>query len=365
MTYDPGLRRDTQLARIFKDRIAADGECAVGDFIGECLWNEHHGYYATKEVIGASGDFVTAPEISQTFGELIGLWCAVVWQQMGSPNPVTIVELGPGRGTLMSDALRAMARVPQLLAALRIDLVEASPTLRQRQRQKLTGSTVPIHWHDAMPAPATPVIVIANEFLDVYGLDQSVKTDDGWRFRAVVCDPDGSLQFAPSKRLRAHAELDARFPSAPAGAIFEFARLDEFAASLSMLAAEHPMAGLMIDYGHATSSLGETLQAVRAQQYEHPLTSPGEADLTMHVDFEDLARAVGQTGLAVDGPTTQSECLGRLGIMERASILMASNPARALEIEHGIARLMAPNGMGTRFKAIGIRSPNLPPLPGF
>ncbi len=365
MTYDPMLRRDTPLARVIRDKIATEGEIAVSAFIGECLWNKTHGYYATREVIGAAGDFVTAPEISQTFGELIGLWCAVVWQQTGQPNPVALMELGPGRGTLMADALRAITRVPGLTTAVHVDLVEASPSLRARQKQCLAGVAVPITWHDAIPTPATPSILIANEFLDVFGLDQNVKTSTGWHRRAVVCDANGNLQFAASTLAPPSADLDRRFPSAPEGAIFETASTREFARQLATHAMLHPFAGVIIDYGHVESSLGETLQAVRGHQFEHPLTSPGEADLTMHVDFADLAGELRTVGLAVDGPVTQAEFLGSLGMMERASKLMAANPAKALDVEQSIARLMAPNGMGTRFKVIGIRSPNLPTLPGF
>ena len=210
-----------------------------------------------------------------------------------------------------------------------------------------------------------PAIVIANEFIDVFGPDQSIKTDDGWRRRAVVLDAMGRFQFAPAQTTRLRPELDALWPGAARESVFEHLRTGHLASELKRIAGPQPFAALFVDYGHTEPALGETLQAVRNHAYEHPLCSPGEADLTVQVDFSDVAAEMMKQGLAVDGPVTQAEFLGRLGIIERASKLMAANQAMAGEIEAGVMRLMAPNGMGTRFKAIGIRSPGLPALPGF
>lgn len=375
---DRQARRDTPLALRIKARLReTGGEMALAEFVEACLWDEAHGYYATRPVVGVSGDFITAPEISQVFGELLGLWSAVVWQQMGSPADAELIELGPGRGTLMADALRAARRVPGFPEALAVTLVERSPSLRAVQRQRLSGGDYKggdfkdrdfkIAWQDELGLASRPAIVLANEFIDVLGLDQAVLTAQGWRARAVVLDADGQFQFAPSADIAPAAarDLAATWPDAADGAVADLLAIAPLAATLARRAADQPFAALFVDYGHAEAGLGDTLQAVRGHAYEHPLRSPGEADLTMQVDFSAVAREMSAVGFAIDGPVTQAEFLGALGIIERASRLMAANPSRAGEIEAGIARLMAPAGMGTRFKVIGVRSPGLPPLPGF
>ena len=363
MSYDPDFRRDTPLARKIKDRIRAQGGTHLADYIGECLWDEEYGYYATRSVIGQDGDFITAPEISQVFGELIGLWSAVVWAQMGSPEAVNLVEFGPGRGTLMADALRATRSVAGLHDAMKVSLMEASASMIATQRSKLAGAAVPVAWIDGFKALHEPSIIIANEFVDALTPDQCVKTDDGWRWRGVKLDDAGRLQFGISEGTRIRHDLHTRWPDAPVGSICEYHRHEYIAEGIQTMG--KPVAALIIDYGHTETVLCDTLQAVRNHAYEHPLCSPGEADLTAQVDFADLASAMTKAGLVVDGPTTQAEFLGRLGIVERASKLMGANPGKAGEIEAGVMRLMTPNGMGTRFKVIGIRSPNVGKLPGF
>lgn len=364
--YDPNERRDTPLALKLKAQIERDGPMELGQFIGACLWDEAHGYYATKAVIGRGGDFITAPEISQIFGELLGLWAAVVWGQMGSPSPVNLFEFGPGRGTLMADALRAITRVPGFKDGLAVKLMEASQLLRALQEEGLADVGVPVAWTDRFPASeAVPAIVLANEFLDVYAPSQSIKTEEGWRWRAIGLDDEGRFQFTASRPTRLRPELDTMWPGAPLGSVYETIASHDLAEALKQMAGSDPFAALFIDYGHVESAPGDSLQAVRDHRFEHPLTSPGEADLSIQVDFADVAREMKVAGLAVDGPLTQGEFLGRLGIVERASKLMAANPAKAGEIEAGVARLMAPQGMGGRFKVIGVRSLNLPKLPGF
>ncbi len=380
--YDPGARRDTPLAAKLRDEIRRAGTLSLPQFMSACLADPEHGYYRTRQAIGAQGDFITAPEISQIFGELIGLWSAVTWQQMGSPARFRLIELGPGRGTLMGDALRAARVVPGFLDAAEICLVDINPTLRAAQdaaiATALPGKPPRVTWHDTVTsiywdnpeALSEPAILIGNEFLDTCPIFQFTRRGDGWVSRRVGLDDDGQLQFAEPRtaqslgRPRPNSTLDALFPSARDGDVvakpqFEF--LDSDVMPWQRLAA------LFIDYGHDAPAPGDTLQAVRNHAFEHPLTSPGEADLTAHVDFSAIARRLEGAGspLAIDGITTQAEFLGSLGIMERASRLMAANPAKAGAIELGVARLMAPQGMGTRFKAIGLRSPDLPPLPGF
>jgi SAM-dependent MidA family methyltransferase len=334
--------------------------------MSECLWDEQFGYYATRTAIGSSGDFITAAEISQAFGELIGIWTAVVWQQvLGQPPSLRLVEYGPGRGTMMRDALRAAKVVPGYLQTLSVHLVEMSATLTAEQRSALNGFPVPVSWGQNLVGFAPPAIIIANEFLDAWPVEQFIKTDMGWFTRGVGRDDWGDLAFTVVPGTGNRDDLNQRYTDAPAGSIVERQNAETLAVALSAVAKSGPVAALIIDYGHVSSVSGDTLQAVRGHAYEDPLTSPGEADLSAQISFFDLASELHKAGLAIDGPTTQAEFLGALGIIERASRLMHANPTRAAEIEAGVARLLAPNGMGTRFKVIGVRSPQLPPLPGF
>ncbi len=366
MSYDPELRRNTPLALKLKDDIRRNGPKSIAEFMSDCLWDDDHGYYTTQTVIGRAGDFITAAEISQTFGEIIGIWSAFVWQQvLGAPTAVTLAEYGPGRGTMMRDALRAARVVPGFAESVRVHLVEMSHGLTEIQRVALADVGVPLAWGQNLAGFATPAIILANEFLDAWPVEQWIKTESGWHWRGVELDVRGELSFGIVPNTRVRYDLEQQFPNAPIDAIVESVRPERFADALKSLAQSGPLAVLIIDYGHPTLSNGDTLQAVRNHAYESPLTSPGEADLSSHVNFFELATALHAAGLAIDGPVTQAEFLGSLGINERASRLMSANPERAGEIETGVARIIAPNGMGTLFKVIGIRSPELPPLPGF
>jgi NADH dehydrogenase [ubiquinone] 1 alpha subcomplex assembly factor 7 len=355
-------RNATPLAKKLAARIARDGPISVADYMQACLQDPEHGYYRRQPAIGSGGDFVTAPEISQTFGELVGLWCAVVWQQMGSPDPVRLVELGPGRGTLMRDALRAVRLVPEFRAALRIELIESNAALAPIQRATLEGDDVPIRWSAELEPGTGPVIVIANEFLDTLPVSQWVFRDGSWRSRCISLDAAGVLGFIDGPP-EANVALPAGVRAPHDGDILESraVALADFASKLA--ATGLPLAALFIDYGHTQPGLGDTLQAVSAHRYADPLQTPGEADLTSQVDFAEFAAAMSARSFACDGPVPQGEFLGRLGIIERASRLMASNPAKAAQIETGIARLMASGGMGSRFQVIGVRSGDLAPLP--
>lgn len=366
MTYDPASRRETPLAARLRARIAAAGPLTVAEYMSACLWDEHAGYYATKTAIGADGDFITAAEISQVFGEMIGLWAGVVWQQvLASPAAFTLAEYGPGRGTMMRDILRAGRVVPGFLPAAHVHLVEASAVMQAAQHATLQDLGVPLTWgHNLVGFPA-PAIIVANEFLDAWPVDQWIKTAYGWRQRGVALDTAGALAFCVLERSDMSGTLDRLYPDAPSGTIVESQRPERLADALRALAGTGPVAALIIDYGYATLTAGDTLQAVRDHKYEDVLTSPGEADLSAHVSFYELASVLHASGLDIDGPVTQADFLGNLGVIERATRLMHANPERAGEIEMGVARLIAPNSMGTRFKVIGVRSPGLPPLPGF
>lgn len=354
----------TPLARILMERIAREGPIAVRDYMDLCLHHPEHGYYRTRAAIGAAEDFITAPEISQVFGELIGLWAAVVWQQMGSPARVRLVELGPGRGTLMRDALRAARAVPAFRAAIEVILVEPNPALQTVQRATLADVGVAIRWCDDLgvlaEGDAAPTIVIANEILDVIPITQLVRTDSGWVERGVGVNSIDHLVFGV---LGATSPAEITVDAKP-GDIVERRDTRVFTEPLQSLADTAPLAALFIDYGYFGPAVGDTLQAIRSQRYEDPLAAPGTADLTAHVDFAAFAADARAAGLSVDGPRTQAEFLGALGILERTSRLMAANPAAASSLEAATARLIAPTGMGAHFKAIGLRSAGLSPLPG-
>lgn len=336
----------------------------VDRFMQACLDDPVHGYRLKPDTIGAGGDFVTAPEISQVFGELIGLWCAVAWQGMGRPAPLRLVELGPGRGTLMRDVLRVAKAVPAFADAATVHLIEISPPLRRLQQDLLLRSEGKagfpgIAWHRAVgDVPPGAAIVVANEFLDALPIRQLLYCDDGWHERVVEMAPEGGLRFAAGRKV----EYAGGTPQP--GAIVELRPgEDDLLAALGARAG--PLLALFVDYGPAEQSLGDTLQAVHRHGYSEPLAAPGMADLTAHVQFAALAGKARAAGLAVAGPVTQAEFLGRLGITERTVRLMAANPARAGEIEAATQRLMSPTGMGQLFKAMAMRSPGLPPPPAF
>ncbi|MCB1512462.1 MAG: SAM-dependent methyltransferase [Hyphomicrobiaceae bacterium] len=344
-----------------------------------CLQDLDFGYYRSKTALGASGDFITAPDISQLFGELIGLWAVVVWKQMGEPDRFNLVELGAGRGTLLKDALRAARLVAPFLSAAHVHVVEVNPILRHHQEEALgdfNDFVAAMQWHDeaaevsAAALGDQPTILIANEFLDTFPPEQYVRKDAGWLRRGVTLGEDNALAFTAygdsfnSTEPVSNRMLDNLYPTAQTGDIVE---RTPFAYIPCDILDHTTCAALFIDYGHTEPTVGDTLQAVREHKHEHPLTSPGEADLTVQVDFSQFANDVRQRNpeLTCDGPITQAEFLGRLGIVERASMLMDKNPSHAAAIEAAVARLITPQGMGTRFKAIGVRSKTLPPLPAF
>jgi SAM-dependent MidA family methyltransferase len=360
-------RRDTPLLEELRAIIWRDGPMPVHEYMRRCV--EH--YYARGEVLGRAGDFVTAPEISQIFGELIGLWCAVVWQQMGSPARFNLIELGPGRGTMLRDMLRALGVVPQCMVAARVHLIEPSEAMQRAQAETLAGCGVPVGWPGAIDSiEAAPSIVVANEYLDTLPVHQLVRQGGEWRIRCAAVDADGRLRFEtgpPAGAFAENANVAALLASLAGGRqdgdIIELRPPSDDLRALEGLRA-HGAAMLVIDYGHARSGLGDTLQAVRSHGYDDPLASPGEADLTSQVDFAALGRELRAHGWSVDGPTTQAAFLSALGITERAARLMAANPAQANAIEMGVARLMSPSGMGTRFQVVGVRSGGLASLPG-
>ncbi len=356
------------LEREIRTLIEAQGPLEVSRYMALCLAHPEYGYYTTRDPFGTGGDFTTAPEISQMFGELIGLWCAEVWRLMGSPSRIALVEAGPGRGTLMKDALRAAKVMPGFLDAVELHLVETSPVLQERQRENLHGTVSSIAWHgDAKTLPGAPLIAIGNEFVDALPIDQFEKKADRWHERKIGLGAEGDFAFGldPSLLPDFEKRLPQRLTPAPNGAVFERRDLSPVAEIVSRIG-RNGGAALFIDYGHAESGFGDTLQAVSGQDYAEPLESPGEIDLTSHVDFEALAALARGTVRAI-GPVTQRDFLKQLGIEARAEILRRNvkDEIRA-EITISLERLTGPApGMGELFKALAFAHKDLPPLPGF
>jgi NADH dehydrogenase [ubiquinone] 1 alpha subcomplex assembly factor 7 len=356
---------ETEIRRL----ISVAGPMPVAEYMRLCLTHADHGYYMTHDPLGTGGDFVTAPEISQMFGELIGLWVASVWRQMGSPANVRFVELGPGRGTLMLDALRAAKVVEGFRAAVVVHLVEISPALQRLQEQRLGDLEVPIIWHTALEdVPAGPTIVLANEFIDALPIHQGVKKAGGWHERVVEINSQGALAFGLTRdpMPQFSATVPRKLRDVPDGSTYEW-RSDKTGLELGRRVRSDG-AALVLDYGHLQSSIGDTLQAVAGHAFTNPLASPGEVDLTAHVDFESLAESAESIGANIHGPIPQRDFLLRLGIDQRAATLKATAPReKGVEIDVALSRLIAggKRGMGELFKALAIADPTLGPLPGF
>ncbi len=353
-------------------RIARLGAITVADYMAAALAHPEHGYYMTGDPFGARGDFVTAPEISQMFGELIGLWCAHTWQRMGSPEPLRLVELGPGRGTLLADALRAARLVPGFHGALDLHLVEFSPKLRAAQRESLAagaGDVAP-SWHERLDqVPEGPLLLIANEFFDALPIRQFEKRPEGWCERLITLGADGAaLVFglaAPGPQ--AAALLPAELRDAAPGAIAEVSPpAIMLAAEIGRRLSAEGGAALIVDYGHARPRTGATLQALRRHASHQVLDDPGTADLTAHVDFSTIARAATEAGARAHGPIPQGRFLEALGIGARAAALgETATPEQAGEIASGLRRLTDPEHMGALFQALALTDPELGPPAGF
>jgi NADH dehydrogenase [ubiquinone] 1 alpha subcomplex assembly factor 7 len=360
----------TPLDAVIRRRIARDGPMSISAFMTLCLYDPEHGYYPSRDPLGAAGDFITAPEISQMFGELIGLWTVDLWREMGSPDPIQIIELGPGRGTMMLDVLRAARAVADFRRAARVHLIEVSPVLQQRQVETLRGvQDVPVRWHKTLgEAPLGPAIILANEFFDALPVNQAERRPSGWHERRITVNAGGELAFtvAPEPLESFKANLPPSVAKAPVGEIFEW-RSDQWATDLALRVLGGG-AALIIDYGHARSSTGDTFQAVRSHRFASPLGMPGRTDLTAHVDFAALARAARAAGARIHGPVEQGTLLKRLGIETRAIALqaVAAEDKRA-GIAEALVRLVGtgPANMGTLFKAMAISAPQSADLPGF
>lgn len=352
-----------------KDRLVRDiresGPITVADYVTRCLHDPLDGYYATRPRLGAGGDFITAPLVSQMFGELIGLWAVEVWHRLGAPDRFHLIEVGPGDGTLMSDALRAAHADPAFVQAVDLVLIEPSPPLREAQARMLATSDIEPRWARSLEAfePDAPVILIANEVLDCLPARQYVRTEDGWAERRVGVSDTGELVFG-------HARIVDRFVKpafdlAP-GQVFEIASQQAvFGQVCARLVGVHGGAALLIDYGRDRPEAGDTLQALIRHEKVDPLSQPGEADVTMWADFPAVLDAALKAGADVTGCRGQGDFLTALGIDTRAARLAAGRPDVAPVIARQLKRLIAPDQMGTLFKACVIFSPRSLEVPGF
>jgi len=363
------VTEDSPLLSEIKKLIKSSGPMPVWRYMELCLMHPKHGYYVSRDPLGREGDFITAPEVSQMFGELLGLWAASVWKAIGSPRLLRLIEIGPGRGTMMADALRALRVVPPLYQALSVHLVEVNPVLREKQKAALSGSR-DIAWHDNIDdVPDGPSIIFANEYFDVLPIHQAVRGENGWHERTIQIDDSGKLEFGMASEPipRFEVLLPPLVRAAPAGAVFEW-RPDAEIMKIASRVRDQEGAAVIIDYGHLRSDVGDTLQAIARHSFADPLENPGEADLTAHVDFQALARAADDIGARVHGPVPQGDFLKRLGIETRALTLMAkAAPEVSEDIAGALQRLIGGGrgGMGQMFKVLGVSEPNLTTLAGF
>jgi len=351
-----------------KKLIKTSGPMPVWRYMELCLTHPQHGYYVSRDPLGREGDFTTSPEVSQMFGELLGLWAASVWKGLGSPSLLRLIELGPGRGTMMADALRALRVLPPLYQMLNIHLVEINPVLRDKQKATLQAARN-VSWHDSIDeVPDGPAIIFANEYFDVLPIHQVVKRETGWHERTVEIDGNGKLGFgfAAEPTPRFEVLLPPLVRAAPVGAVFEW-RPDAEIMKIATRIRNQGGAALIIDYGHIRSDAGDTFQAIARHSFADPLKNPGQADVTAHVDFQALARAAEDIGARVHGPVPQGEFLQRLGIETRALGLMAKATHEVSEdISSALKRLIGGGrgGMGSMFKVLAVSEPNLTSLAG-
>jgi NADH dehydrogenase [ubiquinone] 1 alpha subcomplex assembly factor 7 len=350
------------LAARLAERIVRSGPITVADYLTAALGDPDHGYYRTANPLGAGGDFTTAPEISQLFGELIGAWLIDCWAQSGRPSQVNLVELGPGRGTLMADILRIGRHTPDWLKAVQVHLVEINPRLRQTQAELLSDSAP--QWHESLSTvPDGPIMLVANEFLDALPIRQLVFWNGAWRERLVDWSLESGFHYVVSAGPSALSFLlPANLPAAQ-GDVYELSPAVIAAGTeIACRVARHGGAALIVDYGRADSVPVETLQAVREHRMVKVLDDPGKADISAHVDFALLNRVAREAGAAVAGPVTQGAFLDSIGIGLRAERLRRGLSAdAAATLDQAVDRLTDPDAMGQLFKVLAILSPGIVP----
>ena len=368
---DDAFRPAQMISERLRERIRTEGSLSVAAFMTVALFHPMAGFYATKDPLGAANDFITAPEISQMFGELLGLWAAECWMQMGAPSRFELIELGPGTGRMMSDMLRAGRAAPGFLDAVHVTLIEASPALKMVQGQTLANAPVPIGWAKGFDkAPSGPAVIIGNEFLDCLPLRQAIRHQGQWRERVVTLHPEDETRFAfalgPVLGEGDVAFIAPDLRESAEGTLVELRPGDQQQVDqLAKRFARDPGYALFIDYGSDQPETGDTLQAIRAHQKVDPLEAPGTADLTAWVDFDRLLRLGEDAGLAAFGPMTQGDFLAELGIEQRAAVLSRSvDEAGQAKLQRQMHRLVSPEDMGVLFKLAAFSARGLPPAPG-
>ncbi|MEX0344297.1 MAG: class I SAM-dependent methyltransferase [Rhizobiaceae bacterium] len=356
----------TPLAEKLKRQIMQTGPISITEYMSACLFDPQLGYYTAQEPFGRGGDFITAPEISQMFGELVAIWTAAAWQAAGSPKDFAFVEIGPGRGTLMADMLRTFRKSPTgFLDHADVFMIETSPRLTGVQKAILDSENDGLEWLQRFDdLPDLPAFVVANELFDAIPVRQYVKSGGVWRERVVGIDSDGNLVFAVGAGALDIDLLPDGAAGEPDGAIFEISPAREaLAESIACKIADHGGMALFFDYGHLQSAFGDTLQAVRNHEFDPVLSHPGQADLTSHVDFAALALAAEKAGASTSF-LTQGEFLVRMGIVERAGRLGANlDEDGRKQIAADTERLAGADGMGEMFKAMAMFRPGMKPAP--
>jgi SAM-dependent MidA family methyltransferase len=356
----------TPLGRRIAALIASQGPISIAQFMTLALHDPLNGYYATRDPLGVAGDFITAPEVSQMFGELLGLWLAQSWHEQGKPARPRLVELGPGRGTLMRDALRAMKLMPEFRDQLEVVLVEMSPALRHVQEATLKDCGVTLRWVESFGSIAAdrPLFLVANEFFDALPIRQYVRTERGWCERMVTADTDGALAFALTPVTTDAVPADRA--EAPLGGVYEACPAGEaLAESIAHVIAAQGGAALIVDYGYEEIGFGETLQAVSSHSFDGVLNQPGDSDLSAHVDFAALAEAAVRGGADAWGAVEQAALLTDLGIEQRALRLAHGDDEKTKMLKAQVARLTDLDQMGELFKAIAIVPAGTPTPPEF
>ncbi|HFC04185.1 MAG TPA: class I SAM-dependent methyltransferase, partial [Rhizobiales bacterium] len=342
--------------------IKADGPITIEQYMATCLGDPEHGYYMSKDPFGRGGDFITSPEVSQMFGEAIGVWFATAWMMMGSPKQVNLIELGPGRGTLMADMLRATKVVQEFADAITVHMVDISPALRKQQGETLKGFPLDIHWHQRLEqVPAGPCLIAANEFFDALPIKQYIRTENGWFERMVEVDENDQLVLGISLDPVPAAKIPQWAKDAEPGDIAEvspqrFAMAEQIGTRL----AKNHGAALIVDYGHALSFIGDTFQAVSKHKFVDVLYKPGQSDLTSHVDFQALAEGFTAGGATVHDLRTQRAFLIAMGLRERLAMLRKNAGARdRIMLSKQADRLIGEKLMGNLFKVLAVTSKEL------
>jgi len=366
----------TALELYLKKLITAQGPLPIASFMAEALGNSEHGYYMKKDPFGQQGDFTTAPEISQMFGEIMGIWLATIWMTMGSPPKIHLGELGPGRGTLLQDILRTLNAVPNLCDALKVHLVEMSPILQKIQAENLKKSALKkeasLQWHRRVSdllqaAGGAPLLLIANEFFDALPVRQYQRTDTGWHERLICLNKENDLclQLAPAPSPE-HL-IPPALHRAHIGAIAEVCALGEnICFEIADYVKQYGGAALFIDYGHSQHGTGDTLQGVKQHQYHDILSHIGDTDLTAHVNFQSLKDVALTCNARTYGPILQGDFLRNMGIEARSQSLLAkATDPQKKDILSALHRLTAESEMGTLFKVMAITAPELTDVVGF